>query len=58
MDDPRIIFTKPFRLMDNHVNIIRSKKFQDDINVITFYGHSLASADYSYFESETVKFFV
>lgn len=51
MDDPRIIFTKPFRLMDNHVNIIRSKKFQDDISVITFYGHSLASADYSYFES-------
>lgn len=51
IDDPRIIFTKPFRLMDNHVNIIRSKKFQDDINVITFYGHSLASADYSYFES-------
>ena len=50
-DDPRIIFTKSFRLMDNHVNVIRSKKFQDNIDVITFYGQSLANADYSYFES-------
>lgn len=50
-DDPRSIFTKSFRLLDNHVNNIRTKTFQKDIDVITFLGHSLNQADYSYFES-------
>lgn len=50
-DDPRIIFTKSFRLMDNHVNDIRTSNFQDKVDVITFLGHSLSHADYSYFES-------
>lgn len=50
-DDPRSIFTKSFRLMDNHINSIRNNTFQKDIDVITFIGHSLSHADYSYFES-------
>lgn len=50
-DDPRIIFTKSFRLLDNHINDIRKSNFQDKVNVITFFGHSLSHADYSYFES-------
>lgn len=50
-DDPRSIFTKSFRLMDNHVNSIRNNTFQDKVNVITFIGHSLNQADYSYFEA-------
>lgn len=37
--------------MDNHVNSIRNNTFQDKVNVITFIGHSLNQADYSYFES-------
>ncbi|MBL1071896.1 AbiH family protein [Lactobacillus kitasatonis] len=50
-DDPRSIFTKSFRLLDNHVNNIRTKTFQKNVDVITFFGHSLNQADYSYFES-------
>ena len=50
-NDPRSIFTKSFRLMDNHVNSIRNNTFQDNVDVITFIGHSLSQADYSYFES-------
>lgn len=50
-DDPRSIFTKSFRLLDNHINNIRTKTFQKDVDVITFFGHSLNQADYSYFES-------
>lgn len=50
-NDPRSIFTKSFRLLDNHVNNIRTNTFQDDVDVITFFGHSLNQADYSYFES-------
>lgn len=50
-DDPRSIFTKSFRLLDNHINNLRTKTFQDNVNVITFFGHSLSQADYSYFES-------
>lgn len=51
--DPRIIFTKSFRLIDNQVNNMRDKKhqFQKNINKIVFFGHSLGPADYSYFES-------
>lgn len=50
-DDPRSIFTKSFRLLDNHVNNIRTNTFQKNVDVITFFGHSLNQADYSYFES-------
>lgn len=50
-NDPRIIFTKSFRLMDNHINDIRNHQFQNKVDVISFYGHSLGEADYSYFES-------
>lgn len=52
-NDPRIIFTKSFRLIDNKVNNMRDKKhqFQKNINKIIFFGHSLGHADYSYFES-------
>ena len=37
--------------MDNHINDIRTSNFQDNVDVITFFGHSLSHADYSYFES-------
>ncbi|BDR57444.1 AbiH family protein [Xylocopilactobacillus apis] len=50
-DDPRIIFTKSFRLIDNNVNIIRDDMSYENIDLITIYGHSLARADYSYFET-------
>ena len=50
-NDPRVIFTKSFRLLDNHVNDIRTTNFQDRLDVITFFCHSLRHADYSYFES-------
>lgn len=52
-NDPRIIFTKSFRLIDNQVNNMRDKKhqFQKNINKIIFFSHSLGHADYSYFES-------
>jgi len=53
LDDPRIIFTKSFRLIDNNVNVMRDKthNFQEKVDKIIFYGHSLGRADYSYFES-------
>lgn len=50
-DDPRIIFTKSYRLIDNHVNSIRNTAFQKKVDTIIVYGHSLNRADYSYFES-------
>lgn len=50
-DDPRIIFTKSYRLIDNHVNSIRNTAFQKKVDTIIIYGHSLNRADYSYFES-------
>lgn len=57
-DDPRIIFTKSFRLLDNHINDIRKSNFQNDVDVITFFGHSLSHADYSYFESIFDKYHI
>lgn len=57
-DDPRVIFTKSFRLLDNHVNDIRTANFQDRVDVITFFGHSLSHADYSYFESIFDKYHI
>lgn len=45
-----IKFTKTFRVSLN--NSLRSiKPLSKSINLITFYGHSLSSADFSYFES-------
>ncbi|EEJ71497.1 AbiH family protein [Lactobacillus ultunensis] len=50
-NDPRIFFTKAYRLINNHVNDIRNSSFQKNVDVITFMGHSLNKADYSYFET-------
>lgn len=50
-NDPRLKFTKSYRLSTNHVNNIRTKDFQKKIDIITIIGHSLSEADYSYFES-------
>lgn len=45
-----IKFTKTFRVALN--NSLRSiNPLSNNINLITFYGHSLSSADFSYFES-------
>lgn len=49
--DPRLKFTKSYRLSTNHVNNIRTKDLQEKIDIITIVGHSLDKADYSYFES-------
>lgn len=53
LDDPRIIFTKSYRLIDSQINTIRDKKhkFPSTVNKMIFYGHSLGHADYSYFET-------
>lgn len=53
LDDPRIIFTKSYRLIDSRINTIRDKehKLPSTVNKIIFYGHSLGHADYSYFET-------
>ena len=53
LDDPRIIFTKSFRLIDNNVNLMRGKdhQFQSKVDKLVFFGHSLGRADYSYFET-------
>lgn len=50
-NDPRIIFTKPYRLIDNRVNSIRKTSSYKNLDLITIYGHSLGEADYSYFET-------
>lgn len=49
--DSRLKFTKSYRLSTNHVNNIRTKQLQKKVDIITIVGHSLSSADYSYFES-------
>ena len=49
--DLRLKFTKSYRLSTNHVNLIRMKDFQKEVDVITVVGHSLDKADYSYFEA-------
>ncbi|QNQ82759.1 AbiH family protein [Lactobacillus sp. PV012] len=53
LDDPRIIFTKSFRLIDNKINLMRDREhqIQSKMDKIIFFGHSLGHADYSYFES-------
>lgn len=49
-DDIRLKFTKSYRLSTNHVNMIRKRRFQEQVDTITIVGHSLNKADYSYFE--------
>lgn len=48
-NDPRIIFTKTFRVANGVVNYVQPLPKQ--VDSISFYGHSLSQADYSYFES-------
>lgn len=50
-DDWRIIFTKPYRVIENGVNEIRKSNGYANTDKITIYGHSLGQADYSYFET-------
>lgn len=47
--DPRFFFTKAYRLLENKVNNIREPFNYTDIKLITIMGHSLNSADYTYF---------
>lgn len=49
--DPRVIFTKAYRVIDNDIDQIQEPIDFDNIKVISFYGHSLGEADYSYFET-------
>ncbi len=51
IDDWRIIFTKPYRVIENGVNEIRKSNGYAYTDKITIYGHSLGQADYSYFET-------
>lgn len=54
--DPEYIFTKTFRTLLNYsdtgkpIRPIKDSVFDDDVEVIKFFGHSLAEADYSYFQ--------
>lgn len=50
-NDPRIIFTKSFRIVNDNVNNIRLQTPLSNYDLITVYGHSLGRADYSYFET-------
>lgn len=49
--DLRILFTKAYRVIENDINRIRISKGYSNVGLITIYGHSLGSADYSYFEA-------
>ena len=44
-------FTKTYRILFENINEKRSQKLDEKVGLITFYGHSLAKADYSYFEA-------
>ena len=48
-NDPRLIFTKTYRVANEIVNHIQP--LPSMVDSISFYGHSLSAADYSYFES-------
>ncbi|MDD7406842.1 MAG: AbiH family protein [Lactobacillus crispatus] len=50
-NDPRIIFTKSFRIVNDNVNNIRLRDALSNYDLVTVYGHSLGRADYSYFET-------
>lgn len=51
LNDPRIKFTKSFRIISEHVNKLRDAVFNSDIDKIIIYGHSLNKMDYSYFRT-------
>lgn len=44
--------------MSNHINDNRRYNFQKRVDVITFIGHSLSRADYSYFETIFDKYHI
>lgn len=48
-DDPRLIFTKAYRIVSANMGNLRENYNLKDIDKITIYGHSLNSADYTYF---------
>ena len=50
-NDPRVVFTKSFRIVNDNINVIRTKKQLNNYDLITIFGHSLGRADYSYFET-------
>lgn len=52
-EDPRIMFTKSYRLLDNNIFSLTSSEHASysETDLITVYGHSLNRADYSYFET-------
>lgn len=52
-EDPRIMFTKSYRLLDNNIFSLTSSEHAgySGTDLITVYGHSLNRADYSYFET-------
>lgn len=49
--NPKLMFTKSYRLLINNINSIRMQPLPNDPDNIVFLGHSLGHADYSYFES-------
>lgn len=49
--DFRISFTKPYRIIDEKINEVRSTNGYANTNLISIYGHSLGRDDYSYFET-------
>ena len=51
LKDPRIEFTKSFRIISEHVNTMRYAGFNPKIDKIIIYGHSLNKMDYSYFRT-------
>lgn len=46
----RVIFTKPYRIINNKFKNIRQELRFKDLDKIIIYGHSLGKADYSYFK--------
>ena len=50
LNDPRIEFTKSFRIISEHVNLLRDTALNSEEDKIIIYGHSLNAMDYSYFQ--------
>lgn len=51
LKDPRIEFTKSFRIISEYVNMMRYSTSNSRIDKIIIYGHSLNKMDYSYFRT-------
>ena len=50
--DPRYLFSKTYRKLETiFTNKTMGLPNKDEVNIISFYGHSLSEADYSYFQS-------